>query len=119
MLARSALVPLRNEISSKEKDLARLTDELARLTGLAGERVTKALTGTTKAAAAPKAKRRGGRTDWSEVLSSLPREFKASDVRKIGSAADKRASEIFAAITRWIDGGSVKRKARGVYQRVK
>ena len=31
---------------------------------------------------------------------------------------DKRPSEVFAAITRWIDAKMVKRKSRGVYERV-
>jgi hypothetical protein len=29
----------------------------------------------------------------------------------------KRPSEIFAAITRWIDAGLAKRKKRGIYER--
>ena len=32
--------------------------------------------------------------------------------------AKKRSSEIFAALTRWIDGGLVKRKEHGVYEKV-
>ena len=32
---------------------------------------------------------------------------------------DKRSSEIFAAITRWICASAVKRRGRGAYERVK
>jgi hypothetical protein len=59
-----------------------------------------------------------GRTDWRAVLVKLPKRFKASDVRKVRGLANKRSGEIFAAVTRWIDAGTVKRKDRGVYERV-
>jgi hypothetical protein len=39
-------------------------------------------------------------------------------VRKVRGLKDKRSSEIFAAITRWIDAGAVKRRGRGTYERV-
>ncbi|HUY38213.1 MAG TPA: hypothetical protein VMV13_05250 [Candidatus Binataceae bacterium] len=60
----------------------------------------------------------GGRINWREILSQLPKQFKASDVRGVRGLKGKRPSEIFAAITRWIDGGMAKRKARGLYERV-
>ncbi|MGH7949069.1 MAG: hypothetical protein ACREQF_07595, partial [Candidatus Binataceae bacterium] len=60
-----------------------------------------------------------GRINWRTVLSQLPRQVGASDVRKIRGLKQKRPSEIFAAITRWIEGGLAKRKARGVYERSK
>ena len=47
----------------------------------------------------------------------MPKQFKASDVRKVHGLKDKRASEIFAAITRWTEAGTVKRKPGGFYQR--
>jgi hypothetical protein len=40
------------------------------------------------------------------------------DIRKLREIKDKRASEIFAAITRWIEAKTVKRKERGLYERV-
>jgi hypothetical protein len=49
----------------------------------------------------------------------MPRHFKAANVRTIRGLKDKRSSEIFSAITRWIDAGTVKRRARGTYERVK
>jgi hypothetical protein len=58
------------------------------------------------------------RTDWGAVLSALPKQFTAADVRSVRGLAQKRPSEIFAAITRWIDAKLVKRKERGVYERV-
>jgi hypothetical protein len=48
-------------------------------------------------------------------LEQLPRQFKASDIRQVRGIKDKRSSELFAAITRWIEAGSVKKKARGAY----
>jgi hypothetical protein len=58
----------------------------------------------------------GGRINWRTVLEQLPKQFKASDVRSIRGLKDKRPSEIFAAVTRWIEAGSLKRKTRGVYE---
>ncbi len=108
--ARSLLVNLHKEIRAKEAELKRLKDEessLGRLTGRA-----------TAVAAAPRAARAGsGRIDWSTVLGQLPKQFKASHVRGVRGLKSKRPSEIFAAITRWIDAGSVKRKSRGLYER--
>ncbi len=61
---------------------------------------------------------RGGRINWRDVLKQLPKEFKASDVRKVRGLGGKQSSEIFSAITRWINTKAVKRKERGIYQRV-
>ena len=59
-----------------------------------------------------------GRVNWRNVLSALPKQFKAADVRNVRGLKQKRPSEIFAAITRWIDAGAARRRARGVYERV-
>ena len=59
----------------------------------------------------------GGRINWRIVIEGLPKQFTASDVRGIRALKDKRASEIFAAVTRWIDAGIIKRKERGLYER--
>jgi hypothetical protein len=112
----TVLAALHKEIEAREKELAPLTKQLAQLSGLAGRRIAKTIGIAPTRKSRPA---RGGRTNWGDVLSKLPREFKASDVRKIGPASHKQASEIFAAITRWIEAGAVKRKARGVYTRVK
>jgi len=52
------------------------------------------------------------------VLNQLPKQFQASHIRAVRGLKNKRPSEIFAAITRWIEAGTVKRKARGAYERV-
>jgi hypothetical protein len=51
------------------------------------------------------------------VLAQLPKQFKASNVRQIRGLKDKRPSEIFAAITRWIEAGLAKRRTRGLYEK--
>jgi hypothetical protein len=51
-------------------------------------------------------------------LDKLPKEFKASHIRAVPRIKDKWPSEVFTAITRWIDAKIVKRKSRGVYERV-
>ena len=106
--ARSLLTKLRQEIRSKEAELKRLRDDestLGRLTGRAVARGPRPGGGG------------GGRINWRNVLSQLPKQFKASDIRGVRGLRGKRPSEIFAAITRWIDAGLARRKSRGVYER--
>ncbi len=104
---RTLLVGLRKEIRDREGELLQLKAEESQLGRLTRD-----------------GKRTGGngmggrRTNWRAVLAQVPRQFKASHVRAVRGLAGKRASEIFAAITRWIDAGAVKRKARGLYQRL-
>jgi hypothetical protein len=106
--ARTLLSNLRKQIRSKEIELRRLKEEEGRLTGLTGR----------PAAAGRAAGAVGrGRINWRAVLRQVPRQFKAADIRRVRGLRDKRPSEIFAAITRWIDAGLVKRKARGQYER--
>jgi hypothetical protein len=114
--ARALLLGLRAEIRGKQAELERLKEEetaLDRLSGSFGSGATSTAAATTS----PGRGRRAGRVDWSGILQQLPKQFKAADVRGIRSVTGKRSSEIFAAITRWIEGGSVKRKARGLYER--
>jgi hypothetical protein len=103
MQARSLLANLRREVRSKEAELKRLREEEARLNALAGR--------------AGAGAGRGGRINWRVVLRQLPKQFRASDIRRVRGLQGKRPSEIFAAITRWINAGLVKRKTRGVYLR--
>ena len=112
--ARQLLAGLRNEIRTKEADLRRLKDEESQLSALAGQRAG-------IASKMPSGRPAGATTriNWSTVLEQVPKQFKASDVRVIRGLKDKRPSEIFAAITRWIEAGAVRRKDRGVYERVK
>jgi hypothetical protein len=111
--AQQLLANLRREIRSKENELHRLKDEDLKLAGLLG------LTATSRGGAAASNANGGGRarTKWSTVLEQLPKQFKAGDVSKIPGLGTKRSSEIFAAITRWIEAKSVKRKERGLYER--
>jgi hypothetical protein len=111
--ARGLLAGLRNQIRAKESELERLRKEESQLSALAGQ----VRNGAPAAARGPT--RKGRRIDWSSVLQQMPKQFKASDARSVRGLKDKRSSEIFAAITRWIDAGAVKRRERGVYERVK
>jgi hypothetical protein len=105
----TALNRLRKDISSVESQLTTLRKQEEQLL---------AMTGEVRASASDGASARGGRTNWRAVLEKLPKRFKASDVRGLRGLAGKRSGEIFAAVTRWIDSGVVKRKERGVYERV-
>lgn len=105
--ARQLLVSLRKEIRGKEGDLRRLKEEEQRLARLTGQAEVRGVA----------AGGRGGRINWRAVLSDLPKQFKAADIRGTRGLKEKRPSEIFAAVTRWIDAGLVKRRARGVYER--
>jgi hypothetical protein len=108
--AKKLLVNLRKDIRAMEMKLGRLKQEEARLGHLIGQS-----SGGTERSSAGSMR---GRVNWRSVLSSLPKQFKASDVRNVRGLKQKRPSEIFAAITRWIEAGSAKRRARGVYERV-
>jgi len=114
--AGSALAQLRKEIRAKETELAQLKRDEESLGRLAGGRSTGA-----SAARAPRAAGGGGggdgRINWRKVLEQLPKQFKASNVRGVRGLKDKRPSEIFAAITRWIEAGLAKRKTRGLYEK--
>lgn len=106
------LAKVRSEIRSVETDLARIKESISSLLTLAGPR---------RRGSERKAARRIGRPsriNWTKILEQMPERFKADDVRKVRVVQNKRPSEIFAGITRWIEAGSVKRKARGLYQKV-
>ena len=106
--ARTLLIGLRKEIRGREAELLRLQADESRLSRLIRD------------GSRPGAGRVGGaRIDWLAVLKQVPKQFKASHVRAIRGLKAKRASEIFAAITRWVDAGAVKRKARGLYERLR
>jgi hypothetical protein len=108
----SALDRLRKDIRTVESDLSILRKQEEQLLLVAGEGKA-----AVSAASSDGAPARGGRMNWRVVLEKLPKRFKASDVRGVRGLANKRSGEIFAAITRWIDSGAVKRKERGVYER--
>src|ERR1700687_6037839 len=115
--AQAILISLRKEIRAKEQELLHLRNQEANLGRLTGPGATRA-TATVKAPAAASSGTRGGRVSWRTVLEQLPKQFKAAHIRDIRGIKGKRPSEIFAAITRWIEAGAVKRKARGLYERV-
>jgi len=110
---RELLVGLRREIRSEEADLRRLKkqeSQLSAITGQWGTEKAKSASGGSAGATA--------RINWSTVLEQLPKQFKASQIRTVRGLKNKRSSEIFAAITRWMEAGAVKRKERGLYERV-
>ncbi|MGO9607049.1 MAG: hypothetical protein ACLQAT_27270 [Candidatus Binataceae bacterium] len=122
--AKKLVASLAAEIRTRKSELARMEHEFEELTGIAGLRDTagaskgarnKATRGPRKAGAVSGSRR----INWAQVLAKLPKEFKSSDIRKVRGLKDKRASELFAAITRWIDSRAAKKKARGVYVRLK
>ena len=110
--ARVLLATLQKEIRAKEAELKRLRDDETRLGLVTGRVAAEAVTPM-----AERSERTGGRINWRTVLEQLPKQFKASDIRGVRGLKDKRPSEIFAAVTRWIDAGMVKRKDRGLYER--
>lgn len=115
--ARNLVVALRGEIRAKEAELKRLKDEEAALSRLGGRASTSTAPAVREARPARAGKSGGRRVDWSTILQQLPKQFKAADIRTVNAVKSKRPSEIFAAITRWIEAGTVKRKTRGVYER--
>ncbi len=111
--ARELVAALRNEIRSKEMGLRQLKDEESQLARLAGQG------GGARVAANGAIRKSGGRVNWGMVLEQMPKQFRAVDVGKVRSVKGKRSSEIFAGISRWVEAGAVKRKERGLYERVK
>lgn len=109
--ANSLLNKLHRDIRNREAELARMKAEEQSLSRVAENRTE------SRAARNGRGGAGGKRIDWSAVLERLPKQFKASNIRKIRRLKDKRSSEIFAAIGRWIETGSVRRKSRGIYER--
>ena len=109
--ARQILDTLRKDIRACESELERLRRQESQLAAIAGGRGMAARNGSAHPG--------GKRTNWGEVLEQLPKQFKAAEVRNVRGLGAKRSSEIFAAITRWIDAGLVKKKERGLYERMK
>ncbi len=116
--AGTVLAKLRKDIRAMEAELARLKHDEDLWERLAGRGSARgAVARAPRAASAGGGGGGGGRINWRSVLAQLPKQFKASNVRQIRGLKDKRPSEIFAAITRWIEAGLAKRKTRGVYER--
>src|ERR1700730_2214034 len=96
-LAGQVLVKLRIQIHAKEGDLLRLKEEESKLVALAARRgVSGSNVGRRHTSASPT------RINWGSVLEKLPKQFKASDIRTVRAVKDKRSSELFKAITRWM-----------------
>jgi hypothetical protein len=116
--AGTVLAKLRKDIRAMEAELARLKHDEDLWERLAGRGSARgAVARAPRAASAGGGGGGGGRINWRSVLAQLPKQFKASNVRQIRGLKDKRPSEIFAAITRWIEAGLAKRKTRGVYEK--
>ena len=113
-IAGPALAKVRSEIHAKEGALRRLKEEESKLVALVAQRGVSTSNGAPRPTSASNT-----RINWGSVLAKLPRQFKAADIRTVRVVKDKRSSELFAAITRWMEAGTVKRKDRGRYERVK
>lgn len=110
---RQILTTLKQAIRSKEVEIKRLKQEESQLTDLLGHQPR---SGGAISNGEGKARIR---TDWTAILGQLPKQFQASDLRKIPELKVRRWSEIYAGITRWMQAGSVKKKDRGLYERVR
>src|SRR5260370_39208748 len=108
--ARATLAGLPREIATREIQLRELRGQEMRLARLTGRAVS-----PTPSTRHPTG---SGRVNWRQLLARLPKEFSTSDLRKIGALRNKQSSEIYNGISRWTDAGLVKRKERGVYQRL-
>ena len=79
--ARTLLLNLRKEIRVKESALSKLKQEEARLGSLIGRS-----SGSAKSISSGPT----GRVNWRAVLSALPKQFKAADVRNVRGLKGKR-----------------------------
>ena len=106
--AQTALRRIQTDIRGREAELDKLRQHEDSLQSFVGGRTN---------SAAPR-RGSGQRIDWREVLSKLPKQFKAADIRKVRGMARKKSSEIFAAITRWIEAKLVRRRTGGCTSRL-
>jgi hypothetical protein len=98
---RQLLSNLGSQIRSTEADLRRLKKTELTLSDLAGmQRTSRGGRVTTRRVGD------GARINWGSVLKEMPRQFEASDIRKVRGLKDKRPSDLFAAITRWTQAAS-------------
>jgi hypothetical protein len=115
--AGAVLAKLRKDIRALETELTRLKHDEDLWGRLAGRGSAGGGVARAPRAASGGGGGGGGRINWRNVLAQLPKQFKASNVRQVRGLKDKRPSEIFAAITRWIEAGLAKRKNRGLYEK--
>jgi hypothetical protein len=115
--AGAVLAKLRKDIRALETELSRLKHDEDLWGRLAGRGSAGGGVARAPRAASGGGGGGGGRINWRNVLAQLPKQFKASNVRQVRGLKDKRPSEIFAAITRWIEAGLAKRKNRGLYEK--
>jgi hypothetical protein len=113
----SVLSKLRRDIRAMESELARLKRDEEALGRIAGRGGASTQGGRAPRAAGARGEGSRGRINWRNVLAQLTKQFKASNVHQVRGLNDKRSSEIFAAITRWVEAGLAKRKTRGLYQK--
>jgi hypothetical protein len=111
--ARRFLRSLAREIRIKEAELRSLRDDEAKLVAATDRR-----NASSRGFNRSRLRKGASRINWLAVLERLPKEFKASHIGAVSAVKHKRPSERFAAISRWIDAKMVKRKSRGIYERV-
>ena len=111
--ARQLLRRLTREIRIRKAELRSLRDDEAKLAAATSQR------SAPSRGSNHSAPRKGpSRINWLAILEQLPKEFKASHIGAVSAVKHKRSSELFAAISRWIDAKMVRRKSRGIYERV-
>src|SRR5215469_7300899 len=82
--AQSLLSGLQTQIRNKENELRRLLEQEGHLSGLLGG--SKGKTRKPRTARRPTGR---SRINWREVLNQMPKQFKASDIRKVRGLKDK------------------------------
>ena len=111
--ARYLLIRLTREIHIRKAELRSLRDDDAKLAAATSQR------SAPSRGPNHSAPRKGPiRINWLAILEQLPKEFKASHIGAVSAVKHKRSSELFAAISRWIDAKMVRRRSRGIYERV-
>lgn len=110
--AKQLLATLQKEIRSRDAHLRRLKEEETILSGLIDRRRTAVGRTLQKSTGAVR------RINWGNVLKQMPKQFKLRAIRKLRGLKDKRSPELFAAVTRCMEARVVKRKERGLYERV-
>src|SRR5260370_35596152 len=97
---RQILTTIKQAIRSKEVEIKRLKLEESQLTDLLGHQPS---SGGAISNGEGKARIR---TDWTAILEQLPKQFRASALRKIPALKGSRSSAIYSGITHWLEAGA-------------
>jgi hypothetical protein len=119
--ASKVLSQLEKQIAALEGELSHLRAQTDQWRKVAGGKIARAL-GTGRRRGRPpgsgRARAKGARVKWDDVLASVPKRFGVQDVLKHPGAAAKGRAQVYPALNRWEALKRIKRVEQGVYEKV-